>query len=455
MRLAARLAWALLGLAGLLAISTATASAAGPGGGSAVAAARRAAPRPGPHAWSPPFRLAGPYSNDLLAPQIAFSSTGEATIGFGVIDQDFPWISRAVLVTRSAGGGLSGPRRVPNAKELLALAYDGSTLELLTGTGPSGLTCCGSAWTAAFAHRRFGHLAPLVTGLENAASGGLAALAKTRMLAAVASVTGVWVAQSPAPGRFRANRRLTASTAVPQALAVAAVRGGRSAVAWTATTSSDPNKPAGAIFLATGSGQRAPSSARLAYSAPAGRGIEELALAGGSAGPTAGWTEGWYDRAGAYHSEAAVGDLGGGTAARTFQVPGQLASGLTIAADARGDEVLAWKTCDELGTCSVRAVSRAAGRRFGAPQRLGSADPGEAPAAAVAPDGEALVAWISGGHALVADRPRAGGRFGAPHTLSGSTEGSDVTVAFGPGGQALAAWTQGIATPSLLGAYLP
>jgi hypothetical protein len=189
--------------------------------------------------------------------------------------------------------------------------------------------------------------------------------------------------------------------------------------------------------------------------APSGHGIDELGLAGAAGGPTAAWTESWFDRGGNYHSEAAVADLHGPPVARRFQIAGRLASGLTLVADAKGDEVLAWKTCDVLGNCSVRAASRPAGKRFGEPQRLGAVDPGEAPAAAVSSDGEALVAWISGGRVMVADRRHADGRFGSPITVARTTEASQVDVAFGSAGQALAAWTQGIATPTLRGAFLP
>jgi hypothetical protein len=344
---------------------------------------------------------------------------------------------------------------VPNAKEILGLAYDGPALELLTGASPSNVTCCGSAWWVKFAHRKFGGLRPLVSDIQGATFGGLIELPKTRMLAAIATADGVWVDQALGPGRFRGSRVLTPVSISPQALASAPLRGGRSAVAWSATSSEDPNTPANSIFLATGTGQRAPQSARLALTAPSGHGIDELGLAGGAGGPTAAWTESWFDRAGNYHSEVAVADFHGRPVARRFQVAGRLASGLTLVGDAKGDEVVAWKTCDVLGTCTVRAASRPAGKRFGAPQRLGLVDPGEAPAAAVSSSGEALVAWISGGRVLVADRRHATGRFGSPVTVARTTQASEVAVAFGSTGQALAAWAQGLVTPALRGAFLP
>jgi hypothetical protein len=151
-----------------------------------------------------------------------------------------------------------------------------------------------------------------------------------------------------------------------------------------------------------------------------------------------------------------VADLAGPRAhPRTFSTPGQLASGIDLAADAKGDQVLVWKTCDELGLCSVRAASRAAGKRFGTPQRLGQIDPGEVPAAAVAPSGDALVGWAVGGRVLASTRHGARGRFGAPRTLAAADTASSVAVALGPAGQALVAWTQGVAAPRLFAAFHP
>ena len=38
----------------------------------------------------PTARLAGPYSLDVLPAQLAFSSSGQAAIGFGVQNEDAP-----------------------------------------------------------------------------------------------------------------------------------------------------------------------------------------------------------------------------------------------------------------------------------------------------------------------------------------------------------------------------
>jgi hypothetical protein len=117
--------------------------------------------------------------------------------------------------------------------------------------------------------------------------------------------------------------------------------------------------------------------------------------------------------------------------------------------------VLVWKTCDELAVCSVRATSRAARGRFSFPQRLGFIDAGEDPAAAVAPNGDALVGWAGRGRVLVASRHGVRSRFGAPRTLAATTAASEVTLAYGPAGQALAVWTQGVAAPRLFAAFHP
>jgi hypothetical protein len=374
-------------------------------------------------------------------------------VAFGLYNIDFPDQSRGLLSTRSQAGKLSRMRQVPNAQEVLALAYDGAALQLLTAISPRGVACCSTARALTLTSGRWGHKRTLLTDLNGAALASLVALPKSHMLAAIASGAATWVAQAQAVGRFRAPHRLTSASFSPQTVAGASLSRGRSAVVWTETAASFANVPATGLFLATGTGQHPPHSGRRVLSVPSGYGIDELALAGGTAGPTAAWTESWFDRSGTYRAEAAVADLSGHVRARTFNVRGQLASGVTLAADAKGDQVLAWKTCDPVGGCSVRAVSRAAGHRFGSPQRLGGIDTGEDPAAAVAPNGEALVGWVDGGHVLVADRRTAGGRFGGAQTVSGAPGASSLALAVGPSGQALAAWVQGVATPSVRAAF--
>jgi hypothetical protein len=420
-------------------------------GGSTASAT--AAGRSAPGHWSRPFTLAGPYAEDIAPPQLAFGPGGEAAVGFALFNPDFPGHSEALISTRAPNGKLARPRKVPKAQEVLALAYDGSALELLIGSSPARFTCCSRARAVTFGGGKFTNQRTLVSNVNGAALGALVPLRGTRMLAAVASGAGVWVAASPAVGRFGAARKLTSSISSAQSLSATALSKDGSAVAWTEPAGALANVPAVSIFLATGSAKAAPRGRRLAATAPPGHAIDELDLTGGSAGPTAAWIESWYDSAGAYHAEAALADLVSRPRARRFEVPGQVASGLALAADAKGDQVLTWKTCDELGVCSVRAVSRAAGRRSGAPQRLGAIDTGEEPAVTVGPNGQALVGWVSGGHVLVAERGSAGGRFGRAATISSVPPAYDLTLAFGPSGQALAVWTQGTAAPRLLAAF--
>jgi hypothetical protein len=374
-------------------------------------------------------------------------------VAFGLYNIDFPDRSFGLVATRSPKGKLSRARPVPGSQEVLALAYDGHALQLLTATSARGVACCSTARALTLTTGRWGHQRTLLSDLNGAALGSLVALPKSHMLAAIASGAATWVAQAQAVGRFRPPHQLTSASFSPQTVAGAALSKGRSAVAWTETAASFANVPASGVYLATGTSKHPPRFGRLALSVPSGHGIDELALAGGTAGPTAGWTESWFDRFGTYRAEVAVADLSGRVRARTFYVTGQLASGVTLAADAKGDQVLAWKTCDPVGGCSVRAVSRAASHRFGSPRRLGGIDTGEDPAAAVAPNGEALVGWVNGGHVLVADRRTAGGRFGGALTLSRSTGASSLALAFGPSGQALVAWVQGVVTPSVRAAF--
>jgi hypothetical protein len=436
-RIAFALVAALSVLAALLLLGVSTARAARAGG------------------WSRPFTLAGPYRDDILPARIAFSPAGEAAVAFGVVNEDAPQVSAAFLTTRSPDGRLAKPRRVPRAQQILDLAYAGAALQLLAGNSSARFSCCSGARTVTFAGGRFGGARLLIGGLDGAALGNLVTLPAGRMLAAIATGGGVWVAQSSGGGRFGRAHRLTSRSASPQVLEAAAQANGRSAVAWAQPTGSLPNAPASAVFLASGSAQRAPGSGRLVVTAPAGHTIDELDLAAASRAPTAAWIDSWYDSGGNYRSQAVVADLAGRVRARTFSIPGQVAAGVTLAANVRGEQVVAWKTCDVFASCSVRAASRGAGGRFGTPQRLGTIDASQAPAAAVAPDGKALVGWISGGHVLFAGRPSAGGRFGSPTTVSSTTQGYDLTVAFGPASHALAAWTEGTLAPRVVGAFHP
>jgi hypothetical protein len=393
-------------------------------------------------------------SLDVLPAQIAFSPTDEAAVAFGLYDEDDPANSKALVVSRSPAGKLSGPRRVPAAKEVLDLAFTGSTLALLTGTSPARLGCCSSAQTVTLAAGAFGRPRTLIGGLAGATLGSMVALPGGRLLAAVGTDRGVWVTQSTTGDRFAATRRVSAFASSPQTLAATSQSGGRSSLAWTATPDQGQGvgAPARSIILARGPRGRAPSSGRVALTVAPGHEIDELALADRSAGPTAAWIESWFDSAGTFQSEVVVADLVNPVRSRAYPIPENVATDLALGADAKGDQVLAWKTCDQTGSCAVRAVSRAAGKRYGAPQLLGLLDASQAPAAAVAPNGAGLVGWISGGHVLAASRRTTAGRFDPPVTVSSTNLAADLALAFGPRGEALAAWTQGTLASSVMGA---
>ncbi len=391
--------------------------------------------------WSRPFRFAGPVSLDVLPAEIGFSPGGEAAVAFGVQDEDNPSSSRAFATLRSPRGGLGGTRPVPGAREVLDLAFDGQTLELLTGASQSASSCCGSVQVT----RLTGRPRTLVRQLTGATTGRLLTLPGRRLLAVIATAEGVWVAQSSAGDGFAPPHRLTASGSVPQTLAATTLQRGASLVGWTQGN-------ARSIFVASGSEHQAPHGARAPVTVAAGRRIDELGIAPAGSRATAAWIESWYDGRGAYHSQAVVADLGSRPRARAFPIAGELASGLSFAGDARGDQVLAWKACDRLGSCTARAVTRAAGRRFGQVATLGAIDASQEPSAAIGPRGDALVGWVDDGRVLAAGHRVRAARFGAPRAVSATNRAADLTIAFGPAGNAVAAWTQGTLAPSVVGA---
>ncbi len=92
--------------------------------------------------WSKPFQFATPGSLDLIETQLAFSDRGVAAAAFGVQDVDTPGVSQAYVTIRSASGAVGAAGAIGAARQVLSLAYDGSSLELLTGISPAALTCC-------------------------------------------------------------------------------------------------------------------------------------------------------------------------------------------------------------------------------------------------------------------------------------------------------------------------
>ncbi|MGI8428416.1 MAG: hypothetical protein ACR2OB_03720 [Solirubrobacteraceae bacterium] len=422
----------------------------------AVAVADRASGRAGTggsSGWTRPFRIAGPVALDILPAQIGFSPTGAAAIAFGVNDADVPEIAVGFAALFAPSGQLRGPTQVPGASSILDLSFDRGGFALLSGSSPVPMRCCTSAQvislTSAGSFRRARTIAGNLTGTV---AGRLVALSGGRALAAIASASGVWVAQSSRGGRFAAPRLLAPAGAQTEALAATVLaRGHRSVLAWTAAGAPGGLGPR-RIFVATGSRAHAPRRGRAAVTVPRGHGVEELGLVPHRRMATVAWIESSYDRAGRYRSQAVVADLDRRRRARAFTVAGEDAAGLSVAADANGDQALAWKTCTRSARCTVRVAARRAGGPFGASRSPGTIDPAQTPVVALAPDGAVLVGWIRHGKvfASVAGSPGAG--FTSPHRISAGNYAHELALAFGPKRAAIAAWTEGTRSPSLEGA---
>ncbi len=429
-----------------------------------ITAAVGAAPPAAGASWGRPFRLAAPFSLDILAPQVAFSQSGAAAVAFRVQDADNPATSTGYVSRRSSGGRVSRPRRVSGAQQVLGLAFDGGALELLTGHSSAGEACCGSAAVVGpSAGGSFGRSRRLLSGLAGATAGQLLSVSG-RLVAAIATERGVWVAQSgPGGDRFGRLHLLTGSDARPEALSAAPLAAGGAIVAWIERDrrSSVPRK----LFVASGTTQSAPAAGRSVRSVPNGHRIDELAVVGSSAssagsppsaGPTLAWIESWYDGGGAYHSQLEVADLAHATKAKSFPIPGEIAAGLSFSQDAKGDQLLAWKACSPSGTCSVREALRRVNHRFTGQTRLGSIDPAEVPTASLSGSGAGLVGWIDQGHVLAAAVRPGAARFAGRHTISDTNFGADLDLGFGPTGAAIAVWSQGTLAPEVIGAvYRP
>ncbi len=396
----------------------------------------------------------------MLAPQVQFSPSGGAAVAFSVRDVDNPAISTAFAARRAAGGRVTGAQAVPGAQQALGLAADSGSFDLLTGESAPNQACCGSVSVVRMsAAGRFGRAHRLLGGLSGAAAGQLLNVSG-RLIAAVATGRGVWIAQSSKAGRFGAAHLLTSSDARPEAMSAAPLAAGGAIVAWTERDrrSSAPRQ----VFVASGATDSAPGGAHAALSVPSAHRIDELSIAGSATpagggpahaiGPTLAWIESWYDKRGGYHSQVQVADLAHPTQTRSFAVPREIASALSFAESARGDQLLSWKACDIGGSCSVRVVLRRAGRKFGTPSRVGSVDTGEEPAATLAPDGTGLVGWIDRGQVLAAALPRTRARLAAPRVVSGTGLDDGLALGFGPTGTALAVWSEGTSAPEVFGA---
>jgi hypothetical protein len=403
--------------------------------------------------WGRPFQFAAPGSLDYLPPQLAFSAAGSAAAAFGVEDVDTPGVSQAYLTSRSPSGVVGRPRTISGAQQILAQAFDGAALQLLTGTSPQGQTCCSTAQAIQLSAR--GHLGgprTLVRGLTGATLGRLLTLADGQMLAAVATERGVWVVQSVRANRFGVQHLLTGARQSPESMSAAWLGGESTIVAWTAVTGSAEASGPRSIYVATGTGKSPPRRVRTVLTIASGHRIDELAVARRGASATLAWIESWYDSSGNYHSQVRAADIAAKPLIRAISPADRLASGLTLAADAAGDQGLSWESCTAGAGCTVGATLRGANATFGAGSSLGAIDAAQTPALAIGSNGRVLVGWVRGGQPVAAIGSVSRRRFGGPTVLSASTFALDLTVGFGPGREALAAWNQGTLSPSVIGA---
>jgi hypothetical protein len=371
-------------------------------------------------------------------------------VGYSVLDVDAPGASQAFVTVRTPSGVLAAPRPISGAQQVLGLTYDGSSLELLTGSSLPSLVCCSAAEAASLAPSGvFGRTRALVGGLAGATLGQILTLGDGRMVAAAATSRGVWANESTRANRFAATHILTGPNVVPRSLAAANVGRVGSAIAWTAARFSDDD--ARGIFVASSSRVQAPRRSRVALTVPAGRGIDELGLAGGPSFPTAAWIESWQDRRGR-HSVANAAELSAKPRVQTLSPGGQTASGVSLAGNATGEAAVAWESCRPNGACSVSVALRGARGQFGHAASLGAIDATQTPSVAVARNGEVLLGWIRGGRPMAAERPAHSRRFGSAVSLSNTAFAADLTLSFGLAHAAIAAWTQGTLNPSVVGA---
>jgi hypothetical protein len=419
----------------------------------AISAALAPAARAG---WGPRFQLAPPGGLDTLPAQVDFSAAGAAATAFGVTDIDNPATSNAFVTLRSPSGTVGAPLHVPSAQQILSLAFEGSSVQLLTGISPRGLTCCSAAQAVELTNRgRFSGARTLVSGLVGDSLGQLVTLAGGRMVAAIASGNGVWAAQSANGNRFGATHRLTSAQELPESLVATSLGGENSIVAWTAAPAA--RALARSIFIATGTKLSGPRHARVALTVPDGHRIDQLGLAANGSTPTVAWIESWFDQHGGYHAEARVADLTRRPLVRTLSPANQVVSGLAFAGDGVGDQGIAWKVCPTLSSCTLQAALRRAGGSFAAPASLGSVDPSQTPAIAVGPSGEVLLGWVRLGHPVAAVSPAVpatshrNARFGPARVLSTTVYAANLTLAFGPTHEGIAVWTQGTLAPSVVG----
>ena len=406
--------------------------------------------------WGAPFQFAKPGTLDVVPPVLAISGSGAAAAAFGIQDVDTPGVSQGYVSLHPAHGGAGGTRSpiaVAGSSEILAAAYDGGSLELLAGTARSDQTCCSSAQAVQVsAGGAVARPRTLVSGLAGATQARLLILKNGAMLAALATERGVWVVQSAKSNHFGAQHLLTRGGLMPETLDAAWLGAENTIVAWTGAKGVAGQAAPRSISYALGVKGHAPRAVKTAVTVRAGHRIDELGVAARQGGATAAWIESWFDKGNTYHSIVRAMDIAPHATVRDLSPGSRLASGLSFAGDAAGDQELAWESCTFQASCQTLADGRGAKGSFGAVRTLGPIDASQEPSVAVGPHGQVLAGWVRAGKPVAATASSAGGRFAGPATLSSTTFALDLSVAFGARGAGLATWTQGTLNPSVVGA---
>jgi len=396
--------------------------------------------------WKPPVEIAAPSSIEVVGSEVASSQAGAAAVSFNEVNEDAQGTAAAFLSLASPHATFGAAQRLgAGAQEVLALAYSGTTLELLTARNTPGQPCC----TTVDVTRRgpggaFSGPQQLVSNVGGGTTGRLVPLADGRLLAVIGAPQGLWVAEARGTGWFARARALTPTGVSPVALGVTGTPDGGSTAVWTEGSGES-------VFIASGAPGAPPSRPHTLLTVAPGHTIDDLQLVPRTGGLTVAWTESWTDALGQYHAHAMAADLLGSAQPirpRALSAPANVASFLSLAADGHGDQVAAWNVCSS-DLCALQSsIRKAGGAWFGAPSRLGRIDAVAGPLVTMAPDRSSLIAWIRGGQVVLAGLPRGALHFRAPRPLSGALA-ADLALGFGPSGVAVATWTQGTYSPDV------
>ena len=362
--------------------------------------------------WSAPFHLAGPFAGQATRTIASLASSGELLAGFSVFHVDDPAVSQGWLATRPKHGRAAPPRGLRGVAQVLDVTFDRRRPVALGVAGTEAVLVDGAS-------RR-----TLRAVLDGPALGRLEPQAGGRILAAVASAGGVW------EGSGGRTRLLGGRTSTALSLASARTAGGRTGLAW----------------LVHGRAMLASPSTQVALVAGRGHALDGLALAPDGKRFTLAVVESWVDRRG-YHSVVRIGRT-------TFAAAGEAASDVTLAGDARVAQVLAFEGCERSGRCWVQVAYRSRGGRFSAPVRVGTVDPGEAPAAAVSSGGNAVVGWVYRGRVYAVRRAPGAAGWGPARRLDRTPYASGLSLAGGARSEVAAVWVQGTVSPEVMGAEL-